>query len=456
MNTIFRFTKNRLKDGRSDGPLVDRLTSQNRRGVHSGMRAHDAMQRAHEIHRTSDNTHSLSRAHTDVESLAHKSAQVMTEEASGERVFVQVNADAPLMIERSNHDVKLHARGRRDYRPTEKHKRFSRPLHGFTLVELLVVIAIIGVLVALLLPAVQAAREAARRVSCVNNLRQLGVAILNYHDTRQRFPANAHYFDDDGTEIEGVSYLVVLLPFIEESGLESSVLYSDAHPEDQFIDGQALRGYIIPTYICPSETETVLSAIDGIDSAISSYGGSMGSQLMRSFSGCDLATIVGAGDLDGDGEDWFGNGSKQRGDAPQGRNPKYVSGVFSRAAWAASIREITDGTSKTIAFMEIRPYCTHPGVGWLGWVDSRGMWYATTGPINFPTCPGENGVPASGATGCNSRLSWNTTMAAKSLHPGGANFCMCDGSVRFIDEAIDHPVYQALGDRHDGVVLDEF
>ena len=322
--------------------------------------------------------------------------------------------------------------------------------------ELLVVIAIIGILIALLLPAVQAAREAARRTSCVNNLKQLGVALHNYHDARGRFPANSHYYNENGTEIEGVSHLVFLLPFIEATGLESHIDYEGVHPEDQFIDGQPLRGYSIPVYTCPSESKTVLPAIDGIDSAISSYAGSMGSQLMRSWSGCNLATIVGAGDPDGDGEDWFGNGSKQRGDAPQGRDPNFVSGVFSRAAWAARFRDIEDGTSHTIAFMEIRPYCTHPGIGYLGWVDSRGMWYATTGPINFPTCPGENGVPLKGATGCHTILSWNTTMAAKSLHPGGANFCLCDGSVRFIDKTIDHPVYQALGDRHDGVVLGEY
>ena len=327
---------------------------------------------------------------------------------------------------------------------------------GFTLVELLVVIAIIGVLVALLLPAVQAAREAARRASCLNNLKQMGVALHNYHDARGRFPANHNYYDQFGTEVEGVSYLVFLLPYIEATGLESHIEYEGLNPEDQFINGQPLRGYRIPVYTCPSESETVLSALDGIESAISSYAGSMGSQLMRSFSGCNLATIVGGGDLNGDGEDWFGNGSKQRGDPPQGRDPNFVSGVFARAEWAARFRDIEDGTSNTIAFMEIRPYCTHKGIGWLGWVDSRGMWYATTGPINFPTCPGENGVPLSGATGCHFRDSWNTTMAAKSQHPGGANFCLCDGSVRFLDETIDHPVYQALGDRHDGVVLGEY
>ena len=328
---------------------------------------------------------------------------------------------------------------------------------GFTLVELLVVIAIIGILIALLLPAVQAAREAARRMQCTNNLKQIGLAIHGYHDARGRFPANAHYYDKSGAEIEGVSNLIFLLPYLEQTGLESLIDFSAPHPEDQLIGDKPLRSLVMSVYTCPSETETTLQSIYG-DFAGSSYASSLGSQWMchDSENCCDMATIVGAGDPDGDGENWFGNGAKLRAGPPQGDDSEYVSGVFSWASWAARIRDIEDGTSKTIAFMEIRPYCTHPAIGYLGWADSRGMFYATTAPINFPTCPGEDGVPTSGATGCHAIWSWNTTMGAKSLHIGGANFCLCDGSVQFLNEEIEHPVYQALGDRRDGQVLGAF
>ncbi len=127
--------------------------------------------------------------------------------------------------------------------------------------------------------------------------------------------------------------------------------------------------------------------------------------------------------------------------------------AFSRSTWAAAIKEITDGTANTIAMGEVRPKCS--GFLWYyGWVDSEGLWFATTAPINFPTCPDEQGVPDSGATGCNDYLnSWNTAMGFKSCHPGGAQFVFCDGSGHFLADTIDHTVYQCLGDRHDGQTI---
>jgi prepilin-type N-terminal cleavage/methylation domain-containing protein len=90
---------------------------------------------------------------------------------------------------------------------------------GFTLVELLVVIAIIGILIAMLLPAIQAAREAARRASCTNNMRQLGVAFHNFHDSFNRFPASCEMRGSGTNALSGWSYMVHLLPYIEQQGL---------------------------------------------------------------------------------------------------------------------------------------------------------------------------------------------------------------------------------------------
>ena len=108
--------------------------------------------------------------------------------------------------------------------------------------------------------------------------------------------------------------------------------------------------------------------------------------------------------------------------------------------------------------MEIRQYCTQTWIGWQGWADGRAMWYATTAPINFPTCANEDGIPGPPglvppAEGCHSSQSYPTAMGAKSQHPGGAHFTMVDGSVRFLNQNVDHPTYQALGDRRDGVII---
>ena len=270
---------------------------------------------------------------------------------------------------------------------------------------------------------------------------------------------------------------MLLLPYLEYSWLYDRIDWSLPAPgqiswegpEYTMIDGKPLISYIIPVYQCPSETtgKTLIGREDSnpavpdnaYPSAISSYGGSIGSQKMDNNVPCDMTTIVGAGDDNGDGQDWFGNGSLRWG-GDWAKTGNKIFGVFARSGWAASVHEITDGTSHTIAFMEIRQYCGVKDTDWLGWASARAMWYAS-GPINFPTCAGENGVPGPPgyvpfSEGFHSGQSYTTSHAAKSLHPGGANFCLCDGSVRFIDEEIYYPIYQALGDRRDGRTIGEY
>ena len=346
---------------------------------------------------------------------------------------------------------------------------------GFTLVELLVVIAIIGILIALLLPGINAAREAGRRAKCANNLKQLGLALLNYEAAYGRFPCNYNHVTQTLEPVEardGASHLVFLLPYLEEDAIFSKInirRFSVTSgwpagytlPCDQVINGKKLDQFVCSALVCPSDP------LQGYinDLAMTNYAGSIGSQIMQSGSGCDLGTIVVSPypqyDTDHDGEDWFnythvppdcndaGPGDC-RSDCPW---PNKISGVFARSTWAAAIKEITDGTANTIAMGEVRPKCS--GFLWYyGWVDSEGLWFATTAPINFPTCPDEQGVPDSGATGCNDYLnSWNTAMGFKSCHPGGAQFVFCDGSGHFLADTIDHTVYQCLGDRHDGQTI---
>jgi len=140
-----------------------------------------------------------------------------------------------------------------------------RSLHGFTLVELLVVIAIIGVLIALLLPAVQAAREAARRAQCINNLRQTGLSVVNFESQFGRLPAGANYAETQtsrygGYEIKGetneYSMFLILLPFIEASPLYGQYdfdkrIYSDIGGGKQ---NEALTRLQLPSFVCPSDT----------------------------------------------------------------------------------------------------------------------------------------------------------------------------------------------------------
>lgn len=340
---------------------------------------------------------------------------------------------------------------------------------GFTLVELLVVIAIIGILVALLLPAIQAAREAARRTQCNNNLKQLGVALHNYHDIHKNFPIGSRNCDAANTNTGGScgggmanvwengwnrkgTPLVKLLPFVEQASLY------DQLNQSMDVDAQLWGNNSVPTmapqfspfptpdvqqpaYRCPSDP------YQNAGNPPSNYGMNIGAQVMPNQGGqCTLYP----GNI-------FGNGATGHGsaNAPLGTNS--ISGVFSRYDWAAKMADITDGTSTTIAIGEILPKCGDHHRG--GWISSNALWTATTGPINYPTCPGELpgfagfNVPAGsppGTTSCNGDANWMTSQGFKSKHPGGAQFLFCDGSVHLLNEGMNYRTYQALGSRNDG------
>jgi prepilin-type N-terminal cleavage/methylation domain-containing protein len=310
---------------------------------------------------------------------------------------------------------------------------------GFTLVELLVVIAIIGTLVGLLLPAVQAARESARRSTCSNNLKQLGLAALNYTDANGKLPWNRNEsappaqfvpfpYGFNDPKHKG-SFLVQMLPFMERNDLYSGLDFKSGTQdiENQLVGGKALYTYVLKELICPTDDHNGTFVAENNETrAVANYSGSMGSQ---ANSPC------------GTHNNYFGLPTDIRGSNGEAAT---TSGVIGSRWYSAKLREITDGTSKTLLFGEVRPKCE-----WhlrKGWVHINAYYTGTGIAINFNTCEGE---PGSGS-GCNQYFGmWGASQGFKSRHSGGAFFTFCDGAVTFLTDQIDMVLYQALGDRRD-------
>lgn len=270
--------------------------------------------------------------------------------------------------------------------------RKKRFLNGFTLVELLVVIAIIGILIALLLPAVQAAREAARRMQCANNLKQLGLAAHNYHDSLRSFPPGFMAIDHMGTVAGGWAWGVFLMPYIEQSPLRD-VLSPTKYTLSQVISDPALLPMLqmkLGVFTCPSSPMEALREFQGPGSQMVATGNYTCCRGFFSYSGAT-------------------NLQKQN------------NGVF-YAQSATSFRDVTDGTSNTFAFGERTVLDAH--------AQDPSKWPSWCGP-------GGLGIGSTVSSSVSHPMNHPTNMHSfSSHHPGGAMFCLVDGSVRFISETI--------------------
>ncbi|MEX0794989.1 MAG: DUF1559 domain-containing protein [Pirellulaceae bacterium] len=293
---------------------------------------------------------------------------------------------------------------------------------AFTLVELLVVIAIIGVLVALLLPAVQQAREAARRMQCGNNMKQLGLALHNYHDTFGTFPCNI-WTSPDG-QPNAFSFLSLMLPHLEQSSLHSQLDFRVPFNDSASSSNRTLVQTPIQAFICPSDpTPAVRSDIarswewprPSTASAINT-GGPAGVTCYKGFMGVGFAS-----------------------------NP--ANGLFERQpANAVRFRDIVDGTSNVFGLIEQSPSYAP----WCAWAGTNGVWVGSTdqGRINevrfhFPTID-------------NTEVGIGYRYAPSSLHPGGVFATFADGSVHFLPETIDSVVYRGLGCHNDALPVGGF
>jgi prepilin-type N-terminal cleavage/methylation domain-containing protein/prepilin-type processing-associated H-X9-DG protein len=319
------------------------------------------------------------------------------------------------------------------------------PRHtGFTLVELLVVIAIIGILVALLLPAVQAAREAARRAQCTNNLKQIGLGVLNYESSKGALPPGARQIiGPDGFTIteRNSTIMLFILPYLEDGAV-----YERIEQDGYVTDDLEMAQTVIPTYLCPSQTHPQVIVRPGTENkpnggdffASYDYGASNGSARRGNNPSCSCSQ----------GAAWNGFAIRvKRFPAP---NDTDFSGPFWRHGQEVKVSKITDGLSKTIFFGEIKPDCSqHASSGWLYTNNGSGM-FTTVVPLNFDSC-----APASSPVdGCLKLCNFNSEFGFKGPHPGGVMFLFGDGSVQLLGEDIDHAgVYQAFGDRADGEVF---
>ncbi len=300
-----------------------------------------------------------------------------------------------------------------------------RSRRGFTLIELLVVIAIIAILIGLLLPAVQKVREAAARMQCQNNLKQIGVALHNYHSTIERLPP--------GGDARGFSAQALILPYIEQDNLFKTIDFTVA---PSHANNNGPRAVAVSTYLCPSDPQNQVPAGNGGNNYVFNYGSDI------TFASSDTrgvfmfrGTKVTFTDILDGTSNTACFSERRKGDfnnaiATPATDLMSPGGTVTSADEAANICAALDATN--LAFQWRSDYGQH-------WMQTWHMTlYQHVSLPNTKSCA----FPPS-----------HCTMPANSAHSNGLNVMMCDGSVRFVNNNINLFTWRALGTRNGGEVF---
>jgi prepilin-type N-terminal cleavage/methylation domain-containing protein/prepilin-type processing-associated H-X9-DG protein len=352
---------------------------------------------------------------------------------------------------------------------------------GFTLIELLVVIAIIAVLIALLLPAVQAAREAARRSQCVNNLKQLGLAIMNYESSNGALPPAVVHYPGDGTvastppKTADAGMKVRLLGYMEQQPLYNAFNWSFSWNSTTFVNSTVYAASI-NTFLCPSDGNTPnLPAHSGSGNVgpvcgPNNYGNNIGTCRSFQMGAADgpayqvdlggigpvvtLATITDGTSNTAMFSEWIKGKGNTATNPPAGIQVVYVSTTTFSAS--GGVYQPAMGASMQQTLQALNATCTRNGTPvWdkkgYAWCDS---WCGGGGGYSHIMAPNSIACDFSNEVGNGSPQPDRTMVGASSNHSGGVNVGFLDGSVRFVKDSVSYQSWGAIATMAGGEVID--